>query len=751
MISASDILTRCRDARVRRWHTDTQREQIEDYYNGGFIPGDGCGNEIQSLGLGNKQLRRPHKLLRSTLEHDGGPVEAKVSGLDDFEHTTDTKNAIEASLAEWCRDNYRTLAAQVAGDFLITGRAFAWRTSSRDLRFHFGRPLHEEGASTDISDDSFWWWAFPYKLSLRDIDHFLGTARGEDGDGGWQLDALRNLKEYVLRKPHNKDQVSVTPSMIDRPFSDDRCEEPLNCYVYFEKSPKRDGIHRKINLRIVTRYTEKSSISTLVDIDDKTRTKHVTNKLSLKLGESDCEQVIFSQNEAFDSVFDCLIPWMEDARISGEQLLDEVEGDGKQFLPRLLTMEEMMDSATSGTAFAMQPHFSASRDVPKRVLQRLQETRLPKYSVAPPGIGLLDKSNVINSSRAGLEIVQSLGISIEEEAGTNNMPQALGKRTQVEFADEAAMLRDSSQEAVTLRFTFWHSGWDLLWSAVGRTFAKVDGWQKADPSYYEIKALHEKFVEEGGRLSDLSKARIEFRSRRLPGGADRQTAMSRFMLILNNPNAPANWQQWAFSEAVKLMFGNEAVRHVDDAQRRPDPGQVERAVMQTNAALASLIPLPPERGDDPILHLMQVHGPALMQQIQLCAQKGHRDAIDSARVQALVQHMAMDTANLPGAARQAAEAQLQDALSQFASISEQASMDEMQIQQARLQLDTAKLQNQLKLGENLIQHRNFQAQQKAEQAQFGMLANAKALGQQDRRISIEEQKAMREADSLLAG
>jgi hypothetical protein len=751
MIKACDILRRCTEARRRRWRTDEQREQIEDYYNGGFIPNDDCGMDIQSLGLGNKQLRRPHKLLRSTIEHDGGPVEVLVSGLNDFNRTTDTKNAIEKAVGEWCRDNYRTLAAQVAGDFLITGRAFAWRSSKWDAKFRFGRPLHEGGASSDITDDSFWWWAFPLKLTLRDIDHFLETARGEKGKGGWQKDALRSLKDYVLRKPHGTEEVAVTPAMIEQPFGHGRADEPLHCYVYFEKEAKRSGVYRKINLRIVTRYTEKSGVQALEEEDQVMRRSIITKKLTLKVEDENKEEVIFAQDGAFDGILDCLIPWMEDARISGDQLLDEVEGDGKQFLPRLLVMEEMTDSATSGTAFAMRPHFTAGQDVPKRVMQRLQETGLPAFAVAPRGIGLLDKSNVINSSRAGLDIVQALGISIEEESSSNNMPASMGKRTQTEFAAEADMLRDSNQEGITLRFTFWHSGWDLLWSAVGRTFIRVQGWAKADPSYYEAKAVHEAYEEEGGKLADLKNGKFVFRSRRLPGGADRATAMQRFMLILNNPNAPAEYHQWAFNELIKLMFGNEAVAYFENRQKKPDASQIERAVMQTNAALASLLALPAERGDDPIVHLMQVHGPALMQQVELAGQKQYRDLNDNLRVQKLVEHMSYDLANLPGTSRQQAEMTIRQVIQQFQAIPEQAPINEMQMQQAKLQLEVARTRNEVQNGENLRALRGFQAQEKAKATEFNQLAQAKALGQQDRRIAVEEEKAqMAAAKDLLA-
>lgn len=750
MIKACDILRRCTEARRRRWKTDEQREQIEDYYNGGFLPSDDCGNEIASLGLGNRQLRRPHKLLRSTLELDGGPVDVAVAGLDDFQRTTDTKLALEAALGEWCRDNYRSLAASVAGDFLITGRAFAWRSSKWDAKFHFGRPLHEATATTDITDDSFFWWAFPYKLTLRDIDSLLTTARGTDGKGGWQREALRSLKEYILRKPHGKDEsVAFSSSMIDDPFPVDRIDEPLHCYIYFEKSPKKTGVHRKVNVRIVSRWGEKSNISTLESEDSKTRSPIVVKKLAIKNEDTEKEQVIFAQDDAFDSILEALIPWIEDARISGEQLLDEVEGDGKQFLPRLMAIEDMMDSAVSGTAFAMQPNFTASQDVPKRVAARIQETGLPKYTVAPRGIGLLDKSGVINSSRAGLELVQALGMSIEEESSSNNLPQSMGKRTNAQFAAEADMLRSANEEGTTLRFTFWHAGWDLLWSAVGRTLVRVNGWAKADPSYYEAKAIRERFIEEGGKLSDLANARFTFRARRLPGGADRQTAMQRFLMIVQSENAPAEYQQWAFKELMKLNFGNEVIQHFEGRKSKPDPTQIERALMQTNAALASLIPLPAELGDDPILHLMQVHGPALVSQIQMVGQKGYREVDDNARVQALVQHMSFDVANIPGAARQQATQYLQGIIKEFMGIPEQAPMNELQMQQTKLQLEMARTQNEVENGQNLRQIRAFQAQQKAGQQEFQQFATAKSLGQQDRRIQVEEEKMRMAAASEL--
>lgn len=753
MIKAADILTRCRDARLRLWGSDEKSRQIEEYYNSGFLPSDGCGREIQSLGLGNKELRRPHKLLRSTIEHDGGPVDVVVEKLDDFDRATTFKNALEKALGPWCRDAYRTLCAQVAGDFLIRGRAFAFRTSKRDLRFRFGRPLYDEDATTDIGDDSFVWWAFPYRLTLRDIDNFYNAVKDDEEDRpGWSKHGLKKLKKYIMLKPHGNGY-STSPLDYDKPFAEDRLDEPLNCYVYFEKSGKKDGLHRKVNMRIVSRFTEKCHVNTLESVDEKRRTITRTKKLSLEYNKKPLEegedQVIFSLDDAFDCVHDCLVTWMEDARISGEQLMDEVEGDGKQFLPRFSVMEELTESAVSGTGFAMRPNLQASREVPKKVLQRLQETGLPPFSVAPPGVGVLDKSGVINSSRAGLELVQALGISIAEESSTNNLPQSMGKRVQTEFAAEAQALVDTAQEAVTLRFTFWHSGWDMLWQAVGKTL-QMDGWAKADPSYWEVKAIREKFVEFGGKEKELEDACLTFRSRRNPGGADKITALQRFQLILNNPNAPANWQQWAWMESAKLLFGNEVVDLLQGEQKEPSRSQIERALLQNSAALTSYLPVPPERGDDPIVHLEQVHGPALLQLLQVCQAKGFRDVNDTQGVSALIQHASFDVANLPGSYRDVAFQRLQELMAAFQQIPEQMPLDKAQIEQAKLQMEAAKTQKDIALGENLIQTRNAQLQMKSQQADVNMLAKAKSLGQQDRRIAIEEQRAMAETQEIPA-
>lgn len=753
--SASDILDFCLSARRRMFRKNSLREELEEYYNSGDIPTDCCTRRLQSLGLGNRHMRTPHKLLRATLEHDEGPVKVDVYGLDDLDRVEGTRQAIEKSLTDWCVSNYRTRCAQIAGEYLLFGRAFAFRLSKWDAKFRCGRPLHAADASTDIADDSFFSWAFPYKLTLREIDVLLETARGEENKGGWQKKALQSLKRHILELRHSeryKGERNAPPfraSSVNDPFPADMWNDPLMCYAYFEKSEKREGVHRKVHLKIVSRMSEDAAIASTEEKDDRTRTIKQRTTYSIKVKDEGNEHIIYSELNAFDSVHQCLIPFIEDARVSGQQLMDEVAGDGEQFLNRLVRMEEMMDSATSGTSFAMQPHFVWNNGVDKATKKRLQETRLPPYSHLPPGTVIADKSNVINSSRAGLDMVQALGLSVEEEAATNKLPQVMGQRTRSEFAAEADQVQQAAQETVMLRFKFWHAGWSDLWQQVGETLTRLNGWAKADASYYDNQEFRKKFEECGGRMADLRKARLKFRSRQLPGGADRQTAMQRFMMVINNPHAPAKHQQWASREIFKLMFGAETAEQLDRGEKKPSRDQIETAMLQTNAALISYLPMTPEPGDDPLVHLLQVHGPVLQQRAQMAAQKGFRTPEETAGFEALVQHSSFDIANLPGASRESAIAALTQLVNGFASVPEQRPFDEGEQARQKMQLDAMRVQNEVANGENLRQNRNAQLAQKSENAIFDQFAKAKSLGQQDIRIGIERDKAMQEAASEL--
>lgn len=747
MTSAEHIIQLCHNAKRRRWRTDALRLQLEDYYNGGRLPADKCAREIISLGLGNRHLRNPHKLLRATLEHDEGPMKVEVSGLDDVDRITDTADAIESATKEWCKANYRGLCTQLGGEFVLCGRAFAWRNSRWDARFKFGRPLHAKDASVDISDDSFHWWAFPYKLTMRDLDHYIETTRGDKDSEGWQGEGLRKLKRSILEKKLKEDQ-RVTDEMIESPMEEGCSNDPLFCYIYFEKSGERDGEHRKVHMKIVSRHSEKQAIDAASEYDHKRHVRIEKKNFSIKHEEGK-EQVIYSEENAFESVFECLIPFIEDARISGEQYLDEISGDGEQFINRLVTMETLSESAIEGAKFANSPHFASMQKVDKRVLQRLQETGLPPFTVTPPGLTVMDKANVVTSSRVGMEVVGQLGLTVEEEAATNKTAQFAGQRNNPEFAAQANQDAMFTQEVTQLRFTFWHSGWDLLWEQVGKTLTRLNGWAKADPSYYDAMNFRDRFKEEGGRLSDLRNARLCFKARRLPGGADQQTAMNKFMLVIQNPNTPAEMAQWATRELFKLLFGSNIAKQFLKGDKQPSRSQLEGAVFQTNAALGSLLLMQPEKGDDPLVHLREIHFPALQQQIQLLANQQTRTPRDTAGIQILIQHMTFDIANLPGAAREQAMMTLSQLGQAFAAIPEQAPIDERMMQQQKMQIDMAKTQNELQNGENLRQVRVAQLQQKEGQNQFSQMATAKGLAQNDARIGLEAERQDREAAERL--
>src|SRR5690606_30990682 len=102
-------------------------------------------------------------------------------------------------------------------------------------------PLHDDDASTDIDDDSFRWWAFPHSLRLSDIDGLMKSARGEEGKGGWQKESLEKLKEHIIRKKCEETGKPFVSEMMDHPFDHETGSELLHCYVYFEKSEKREG------------------------------------------------------------------------------------------------------------------------------------------------------------------------------------------------------------------------------------------------------------------------------------------------------------------------------------------------------------------------------------------------------------------------------------------------------------------------------------------------------------------------------
>lgn len=650
-LTAQRILTTCNKMREDLWPLWCRERALVSFYNSGPLPADyneECADEAPiSLGVGYRYIKKPLESLLDVILNRPGFLKSELCYPLRAERKGMVESAADQEMNAIAHKRMESTIRSLCGRAIITGRGFLFRLSRWDWKFRSGRLLSALDDTDDVHDESFREWAFVGQMTLRHLDELLESTRNRDGIGGWSNTSLQALKEYIVSTTvAEKDAPRETiVRMSATPFDDDMSRNPLDVYWYFRKNGEKnpDG-GEKVDLYCVSRWSMKSAIAQGHG-DDGTVYK------SLQVaGDAEKEQLIYHLPNAFESVDECLIPMLLDARIDGEQQMNQVEGVGKIMTPRLQSMEHITVALLEGIAFGVQPNWTSASAgaVDQALLRQMQRNGLNPWDYVPPGLTVMNKSNSMQGLNQGMQFLQMLGMSSEADAQTGEMSPT--GESQARFKAEAMQLLSQLGTGVQRRAEKSFYTLDSLAEQIAATLSRpFEKWRKADPAYYDVRRFQTNMLTlHRVHPAEFAPERMKCVCRRLAGNMEKSQAVQKataFMQFWGGTIAPEG-ARIIGKEVARATWDDPTAELLFPVQTQTPQSQEEAADEQNFKALVTL-QVPRRRpGDDPGAHL-PIHAAALESHMRIVMEVGSITPQQREGLAALLVHTTEDVRGIP--------------------------------------------------------------------------------------------------------
>lgn len=750
-LSAERIITACNRMREDLWPLWQRERALVAFYNSGPLPTD-C-NEADddeppiSLGIGYRYIKKPLESLLDVILNKPGfmkadccyPLKADRKGL--------VQSAADKEINAIVHDRMESTIRSISGRALITGRGFLFRLSRWDWRFRAGRLLCPIDACDDITDESFREWAFSGQLTLRTLDSMTEASSRYNDNGGWRHGSLLALKRYILETTVAEKDASeagragrdaVIANLMGKPFGDTLSSSPLEVYWYFRKNGKKnnDG-QEKVDMYCVSRWHMTSGVAVSQGGDG------TVFKALQQTGDVEKQQIIFKLENAFESVDECLIPMILDARIDGEQEMAQVDGVGRIMIPRLQSMEHLTTAILEGIAFGVQPNWtsSAAGAVPPEILRALQRNGLGPWDFVPFGLTTMKKDNSMQGLGQGMQFLQMLGMSSEADAQTGEMaPQG---QSQAKFKAEALMMLQQLGTGLQRRSEKAMVCYDKLAFQIGETFNRaITLWRKHDPAYYDVVRYQRNMLAVHKIIPpEYSAERLRYTCRRLAGGADKQSAIqagNQMIQLYGGMMAPAG-ARFVAKEVARAQYDDPTADLLYPEQVEVPRNQQQSAKDQNSEALGDLTVPKRQDGDNPMDHL-PIHAAALQKRIMLAQQAGSVTMIEREGMSALLTHMTFDLQGLPAPMQAQVGEALQAAAMVIQKLPVTGAQTEMGLKERGQQLKEAQFGFSQQREKNLVEDRNKKHELKRDQ----LMIQIRGILDDEKTSSIDRAKTLME-------
>lgn len=713
-LTSDRIVSAINRMREQLWPLWQRERALVLFYNGGALPTD-CNDATDddapvSMGLGYRYIKKPLESLLDVMLTEPGFIQSDCCYPLKEDRKGLVQSAVDTEINQVVHDRMESALRSSGGRALITGRAFFFRLSKWDWRFRTGRLICSLQEGDDVSDESFREWAFTGQLTIRQLDSLIEASERYSDNGGWSNASLKALKRYIIETTCDEKDVSIRETYISgwmgRPL-EELSNNPLDVYWYFRKSENRtDDGDEKIDLYCVSRWGMTSTIVSSPGPDN------VTYKSLQQQGQTEKQQIIYKLEGAFDSVHECLIPMILDARIDGEQEMAQVDGVGRIMTPRLQSMEHLTTALLEGIAFGVQPNWTSkvAGAVQPEVLRALQRTGLSPWDYVPPGLEMMTKANSMQGMNQAMAMLQMLGISAEADAATGEMNP--NGQSQAKFKAEALMMLQQLGTGLQRRVARAMMCYDELAKQIGETFTRLFTlWKKHDPAYYDVRRFQRAMVLNHRVLpAEFQPERLKFKCRRLSGGMDRERAVqvgTAFMQQWGGMISPSG-QRFLGKEVARAQYDDSTANLFFPEKQAVNKPQQVAARDQNSAALVDLVVPPRDDEDMPAEHL-PIHAMALQKRIQMAQQAGGWGVIDREGSSNLLMHMTLDARALPQAMQAQVGEMLQAAAKAIAQIPVNAGQDDALKMRAQM-LKEAQFGHAQQLGQNLMQDRGAKQQ-----------------------------------------
>lgn len=716
--------------RENLWPFYQKERLLVNYYNAGPVPDEElCEDAPISLGLGNRYIKAPYDKLMDMILMEPGFIKTEICYPLKAQRIGMVQRALDKELNAIIHERMESTFRKIAGRALITGRAFLYRLSRWDWMFQSGRLLHDFNAPDDVSSEDFREWAFSGRMTLRSIDERLESTREYQGvqEGyGWNRQGLAALKQHILETTADEKDRANTRLMEQRllnQFDEATSDQPLDVYWYFRKNGIKNHFGKEgVDLYCVSRFNSTASIARAEQDGIVYRSLSVTTK--------DGDQTLYYLPNAFESVEECLIPFLLDSRVDGEQEMAQIDGTGKQMVPRLMSMEMLAGALTEGISFGVAPHWKMAANVDKEDAKKLAKSGLSPWDIVPAGLEVMAKNNSMTGLNAGLAMLQSLGVSAEADAQTGES-SPMGGGDNAKFKVEAMQQAEAIQMNISRRMSRFFKFADRLAQAQVETMCRpLDLWRAGDAGYFDVRTFQTNMLLLHRCVpAEYSSERMKGTCRRLASGGDAaQTVQqsTRSIQLYGGQIGPQGVAALA-REGLRAIWGDSFVDSVLMPEiEQPVPDQVMAAQVQNAQAMIALQP-PPRLPTDNIGVHLPIHMQGIQAQMQAIQQQGSMTAEKKMGVTALLQHAMMDAAGLPPQQQQQLSPAFKKLIQVLSSIPVSGAGSQLELQQQEQQRKMMDSQFKQKMGDNLMQDRN--AKSSLAQNKF-MLEMQKFLEQQ---------------------
>lgn len=723
----------------------TRERMLVNFYNGGVVP---CEDEDEyedspvSLGLGYRYIKKPFDGLLDTLIMEPGFIQSDLCYPINPQRKGKVQSAVDKEANAIVQKRMESAIRKCAGRAVIVGRAFMFRLSRWDWLFKTGRMLHAVTDTDDVYSEGFREWAFAGEITLRQLDQYLDSTRKYDG-AGWNREGMAALKKWILLSTR-RDQ--PYPEMeIDRdllvPFNYEMSWRPLLVYWYFRKNgTKNDRGDERVDLYCVSRWGQQNTIEVLPGDGGVTYQRLNVKQTVDKDKHPGDEQILYYLPNAFENIEECLLPILLDSRVDGEQELAQVDGTGKIMLPRIQFMENIALSVGEGVSWGVQPNWTSATGaaVDENKLRLLQKNGVGSWDYIPPGLQVMNKQGSLTGLNAGMAVLQMLGMSVENDAGTGDL-SPMGQADQPRFKAQMDMLISMANQAVSRRGARFFSALDDLAEQQLSTLCRpISQWRKGDAAYHDVKNFQTAlFLKYQILPPEYDPNRMDGKCRRLMNDQNKQEAVQTGVFMLNQfGNLMSPQGRMGIAKNVsRAVYGDAMADFQYPDQEQVQPDQQATALSQTYAAILSFQPPPRQPGDNPQIH-MQIHLPILQQQLQAAQQQGSITPAQQAGLAAILQHM-VGTPQAPGdfyGLPPQIQQQVGPVLKQLGMLIQKlpvmGAQTELGLKAQQLQLQQHAQGTKDALAQNLMQDRNAKLQTK--QAQLGLQQNQLGFDQQIR-------------------
>lgn len=685
-LSAETILRACDRWRRQLYPAWELERLITSYANGGPPPNDDdtCEDEIVPLGFANTFMRKEMAPLLDPLTQLPGFIDAKltVPAIKLPERTSQVQMALNEELNKVAMERVKPTMIAAAGKATVTGRAYIYRKSPNDFLMRSGRMLHPQEAGIDILDSSFREWGFMDKLSLRDIESMISSS--SPSKYGWNKAGLENLKIWIMaseaqkykdkdRRPEDWMNEYDRDTWLAVDLVSTVSSDPVDVYWYWRKTGKvtsghpRFGGHEEVDLYCVSRFGSAAQVEKKLGEDN-----WETKGLAIKYGESDplteykktvarrsgmspeeqsehdCnERLLFHFPARFKSASEALILHIDDAKVSGDQNLVDVQGTGKTAMPKLAVMESLLMSLIEGLSFGAQINWTVAPGVEESYLEQLSRGGIRSGQPFPPGIQPMQKNNTFTGFGPAMSAIRMLDTGISADSAASNQGNFGG--SQQEFAAQAQAELAGRAATAGQRMGVWLITLDKVCEWVGRTLCRE--WTKqrqAWPSYHDAARMRLNLSAKWKIHEDEWDAdRWDFVCRRLAGNMMKQEALIRNTQILETvgPHVP-EVIPFACREIMRVIYGDTITAQIMNPDEQELKSQTESAQLKVASAFINGQAPTPKPNDNPMKHA-EVASLAAQNHIKAAMQAGVISQTEVVGITAVIAYAVANVAKLP--------------------------------------------------------------------------------------------------------